>query len=107
MKLDQFITMRGYEMASNHMNAHLIDVMLNGEQGDEIRSNLKLKRIQFDTSPHLWEKLENVCSMLDCSKRQFLEMVISEAIDRSEEGFARAFEEASGKDLSEAFPSAE
>jgi len=91
-------------MAASRNNSVLIDAMLQGEQGDSIREGLKLKRIQFDTSPLLWEKLENVCGLLDCSKREFLEMAISEAIHRAEENFHKAFEEAAGVDLAEAFP---
>ena len=107
MKLDQFTTMRGYQLAATRTNGKIIDAMLNGEQGEEIREGLKLKRIQFDTSPKLWERLESICSMLDCSKREFLEMVISEAIDRAEENFQQAFQDASGMDIADAFPAAE
>lgn len=104
MKLDQFTTMRGYQLAATRTNGHLIDAMLNGEQGEEIRNGLKLKRIQFDTAPHLWQQLESICSLLDCSKRQFLEMAISEAIERAEGNFQQAFKDASGLDISEAYP---
>lgn len=104
MNLDQFTTMRGYQLAASRNNPAIIDAMLQSEQGDSIREGLKLKRIQFDTSPLLWEKLESICSMLDCSKREFLEMAISEAIYRADQNFQKAFEEAAGVDLAEAFP---
>lgn len=107
MKLDQFTTMRGYQLAASRTNGNLIDAFLNSEQGDEIREGLKLKRIQFDTAPQLWERLENICSTLDCSKREFLEMAIAEAIDRAESRFQQAFQEASGMDVADAFPAAE
>jgi hypothetical protein len=104
MNLDQFTTMRGYQLAATRNGSQIIDAMLDGEQGDTLREGLKLKRIQFDTSPLLWEKLENICHTLDCSKRQFLEMAISEAIYRADQNFQKAFEEAAGVDLAEAFP---
>lgn len=108
MKLDQFTTMRAYQLAvTRFTNGHLVDAFLNSEQGDEIRDSLKLKRIQFDTSPQLWDRLESICSTLDCSKREFLEMAISEAIDRAESTFQDAFKDASGMDIADAFPAAE
>lgn len=107
MNLDQFTTMRGYQLAASRNNPAIIDAMLQGEQGDSIREGLKLKRIQFDTSPLLWEKLESICNTLDCSKREFLEMAISEAIHRADQNFQKAFEEAAGVDLAEAFPAGE
>lgn len=99
MKLSQFTTMRGYQQADQFGNPKLVDHFLNGEQGDELRSELKLKRIQFDTSAQLADKLENVCNLLDCSKRVFLEMVVWEAIEAAELKFGEAFCDAYGTDF--------
>jgi len=102
MKLYQFTTMAGYLQASQFGNQHLVDYVLEGDQAEELRSQLKLKRIQFDTSPELFGKLENICNILDCSKRVFLEMVVLEAIEAAEAQFGHAFEEAYGMGFSEA-----
>lgn len=102
MKLAQFTTMAGYLQASQFNNQRLVDHFLDGDQGDQIRSEMKLKRIQFDTSPDLAEKLESVCSLLDCSKRVFLEMAVREAIEAAEAQFDDAFKDAFGMGFVEA-----
>lgn len=107
MKLSQFTTMAGYLQASQFTNQRLVDHFLDGDQGDQIRFELKLKRIQFDTSPDLAEKLESVCSLLDCSKRVFLEMAVREAIEAAEDQFGDAFKEAFGMGFVEALEARE
>lgn len=96
MKLQQFAQMRGYQSAHNSQNNMLLDQFLNGEQGDAIRADLKLKRIQFDTVPQLSDELENICTLLECSKREFLEFAVRDAIDRAQADFLNAFEDAAG-----------
>lgn len=95
--------MRGFEQSHQTTGAGLVDHALNGEQGDEVRETLKLKRIQFDTSPQLYDQLESVCSLLQCSKREFLEMAVDEAIDRAEDVFMASYKDASGRDFMEDF----
>ena len=56
---------------------------------------------QFDTAPELYAKVESVCSMLDCSKRQFLEMAVVDAINKAESVFAETYKQASGRELGE------
>lgn len=108
MNLDQFTTMRGYQLAATRTNGKLLDALLtDADQGDQLRTQLKLKRIQFDTSPLLFERLENICGLLECSKREFLEMAISEAIYRADVNFQQAFQDAAGVDLADAFPAGE
>lgn len=94
MNLHQFVTMRGYQKAAAIKAPALIDAMLGSDDGDRIREDLKLKRIQFDTSENLWMWLNQTCELLDCSKRDFLEMAISEALKRSEEEYEKAFQRA-------------
>jgi len=103
MKLDQFAKMRGFQTAHSRVGAPFIDHFLNGESGDELRAELKLKRIQFDTVPQLYERLENACSLLDCSKREFLEMAVWDAIERSESVFMDSYKEAAGSDFLDDF----
>lgn len=103
MKLSQFATMRGMSFAHIRTNQNLIDSVLNGEQGDHIREELKLKRIQFDTVPQLATDLESVCSLLECSKREFLEMAVRDAIDKAQTGFMDAFKDVSGEDFMDVY----
>ena len=44
--------MRGYQQAAQFGNPKFLDHFLDSEQGDQIRQDLKLKRIQFDTTPN-------------------------------------------------------
>ena len=103
MKLDQFAKMRGFQTSHQSRNSAFVDHFLNGESGDELRAELKLKRIQFDTSPQLAEKLESICSLLECSKREFLEMAVWESIERAEDTFMSSYKEASGRDFMDDF----
>ena len=103
MNLNQFAQMRGFQQAHSSVGAFLIDSALNGEQGDELRAELKLKRIQFDTVPQLYDEVENVCKLLECSKREFLELAVRDAIDRAHDVFMQSYKEASGRDFFDDF----
>ena len=100
MKLDQFATMRGFELAHTHSGQAILDHVITSPDVE-----LKLRRVQFDTSPQLADEIERVCSLLGCSKRHFLEMAVAEALDRAETRFQEAFAEAAGRDISEVFAS--
>lgn len=102
MKLDQFAAMRAFESARSVSNTAFIDHLLAGEQGDEVREKFLNKRIQFDTHAMLFDELEKVCSMLDCSKREFLEMAVAEALQKAQVVFEKSFQEAGGVDHMEA-----
>ncbi len=99
MNLEQFAKMRGLYEAYTSANPQLLDHFLQGEQGDEIRKNVLSKRLQFDTTPELFSQVEQVCKLLQCSKREFLQMVVSDGIERAEELFFAAFKEGSGRDF--------
>lgn len=102
MKLDDFATMRGLQHAHTSTNQVFIDHLLNdAENGPKLREEILTKRIQFDTTPALFAKLENVCSFLECSKREFLEMAVFESIQRAESVFSSAYEFAAGEPLGE------
>jgi hypothetical protein len=90
-------------MAHSRIGAPLVDHCLNGESGDELRAELKLKRIQFDTVPQLYDKLESVCSLLECSKREFLEMAVLDAIDRAQDAFMDSFKDGAGIDFMDVY----
>lgn len=84
MKLEHFAQMRALESAYTSTNQRLVDVAINDP---DFREGLKLKRIQFDAWEGLADELEKVCEMLDCSKRQFLEGAVTEAIDRAKDAY--------------------
>ena len=92
MNIESFSQMKALLHASTEGNQHLIDHFLEGEQGDEIRAELKLKRIQFDTHAGIADKLDQVCNLLDCSKRVFLEMAVIEAIEKANSSFFKTYE---------------
>lgn len=85
MKLQQYATMRGYQDAYqlNH----------------RIPEADKLKRLQFDTSPDLFELVEEICSKLECTKREFLEMAVLEGIEHAHKFFDEALYEAADPDI--------
>jgi hypothetical protein len=103
MNLNQFAQMRGFQHAHSTGGDFLIDIALNGEQGDEFRETLKLKRIQFDTVPQLSDDLENVCALLECSKREFLELAVRDAINRAGEVFMDSYKDATGRDFMDVY----
>ncbi len=99
MKLETFATMRALQSVHTSANSGLLDHFLNSEQGDELRENLKLRRIQFDTHPALSDKLEMTCNLLDCSKREFLEMAVIDAISKAHEVFCSTYKNEAGHEF--------
>lgn len=80
MNLEHFAQMRALECAYVSTNQTLVDIVL---ADAETAKNLPLKRIQFDAWEGMVDELESVCALLDCSKRQFLEGAVSDAITRA------------------------
>lgn len=103
MNLKQYATMRGFETAHYLTNAPVLDSMLQSADGDRIREETKLKRLQFDCTPKLYDDVEKVCSKLECSKREFLEMAVAEAIKTAHEVWDEAFSSAADPDVLERF----
>jgi hypothetical protein len=99
MNIETFSQMKALVQASTEGNQHLIDHFLEGEQGDELRAELKLKRIQFDTHAGLADRLEQVCNLLDCSKRVFLEMAVIEAVQKASDIYFKTYKEETGSDF--------
>lgn len=102
MNLETFAQMRGLQAAHTSGNTQFLDHILASEQGDEVRAKFLTKRIQFDTRPELFAELENVCSLLDCSKREFLEMAVCDALKRAVEVFGESYQGATGHDFFDA-----
>lgn len=99
MNLENFSKMRGLEMAHTSSNSDFLDHLLNGEQGNELKETVLTKRLQFDTHPELYEQVEQICNLLKCSKRQFLEMAVCDALNKAEDIFMSSFKEGSGRDF--------
>ena len=103
MKLHQFAQMRGFESAYKSGNPELLEHVLNSDQGDEIREKFLTKRLQFDCLPQLHADVEQVCSLLECSKRQFLEMAVQEAIAKAEGIFMASFKQVHGLEFCDVY----
>ena len=82
VKLEHFAQMRALHDAYISTNSALVDHALNSDP--DARETLKVRRIQFDAWEGLAADLERVCARLDCTKRQFLEFTVSEAVERAE-----------------------
>lgn len=103
MNLKQYATMRGFETAHYLTNAPVLDSMLQGPEGDRIREETKLKRLQFDCAPSLYDQVERVCSKMECSKREFLEMAVAEAIQLANEVWDESFTSAADPEVLERY----
>lgn len=103
MNIENFAKMRALQMAHSSANTALIDHVLASEQGDEVRQKMLSKRLQFDTTPELYEKVEQLCNLLDCSKREFLEMAVIAALDTAWNVFETSFKEAHGEEFTTVF----
>jgi hypothetical protein len=99
MKIETFATMRALQFAHDSLHHPIIDSMLDSESGDEIRQNLKLKRLQFDCAPSFYEEVEKVCALLDCSKREFMEMAVRDSIEKAQRTFHNIYAETAGHEF--------
>lgn len=99
MKLETFATMRALESAHTSTNQFWVDKALDSESGEEVRENLKLKRLQFDCAPSLHEEVENICLLLNCSKREFLEMAVRDSLEKAQDTFLSTYAETTGHDF--------
>ena len=104
MNIENFAKMRGLQLAHDSLNSALLDSVFSGEQGDEVREKLQTKRLQFDTTPVLYSKVEGMCEKLNCSKREFMEMAMLEAVERAELALQKGFQDGTGRDIADAFP---
>lgn len=84
MKLEHFAQMRALESAYISTNQTFVDRLLTDP---ESAKNMPLKRIQFDAWEGMVEELESVCSLLECSKRQFLEGALAEALTNAKAAY--------------------
>lgn len=99
MNLENFAKMRGLEMAHTSSNSDFLDHILNGEQGQQVKAEFLTKRLQFDCHPELYQEVEQLCGLLKCSKRQFLEMAVIDALAKAETVFMDTFKDAHGEEF--------
>ena len=92
VRLEHFAQMRALENAYSSTNQTFVDHLLSGPDAERTRSELPLKRIQFDAAEVLADELEKVCGLLQCSKRQFLEGAVAEALDRAQQAYFATLE---------------
>lgn len=96
MSPEHFARMRGLQAAYTSSNSRLLDHPDIARQLDG-----KLKRVQFDTLPEFSESLDNICSLLDTTRREFLERAMMDVIFRAEAAFLAAYKEATGQDYAD------
>jgi hypothetical protein len=98
MKLEHFAQMRALQSAYISTNQTFLDQLLSEDEksAGTLRQEMSLKRIQFDTSPALVDELEKVCDLLECSKRQFLEGAVVDALDRAKQAYFKTLSEVGG-----------
>lgn len=97
-KIDELATFAGLRSARTQRNADFTEAFL---ARPDVQEQLGMKRVQFETVPQLYEHLESICSLLDVSKREFLEGALIDAIRAAEEKFHAVFEEATGREFGE------
>lgn len=99
MKLEHFIEMRALESAYISTNERFIDHMLSDEEkAEEHRKNLRLRRVQFDAYEPLIEEMDSLCQLLECSRRQFLEGAMVDAIEKARSLYAATLERVADPD---------
>lgn len=98
MYLEHFCKMRALEAAHIDTNQDALDYLLKRDsQSAEVVGALLSKRLQFDTVPEIYELVEKKCRLLNCSKRQFLEMAVLYAVSRADAVYRSTYEEAAGR----------
>lgn len=84
MNLDEKIQLKVLQLKAGFGNGHLLDRLIEAE-GDA----LPLRQMCAKVSPALYERLEQLTSLLDMSKREFIEAAVIEACDRAEDVLER------------------
>lgn len=95
--LDSLVTEKALRIVNGYDNSRIVDMM-----ADDPNHQLPLKNVCAKVSVDLSEQIDQVCALLDISKRQFLEMAFIEALDKAnriieEEGVFEALENRSSR----------
>jgi hypothetical protein len=96
MKLNHFAQLAALSSARQIIESCVLDKALDAPEADDVRKEFALKRLQFDTSQELYSKVEAVCVLMTCSKREFLEMAVIDAIEKAWAVYEKTYEEAAG-----------
>lgn len=80
MDLDSLIQYKALDELYKRSNSGLLDHFL---KDAGVVEQLKLKKLQFDVPPELFNNVEMVCGMLDMSKREFLTAATLEALAKA------------------------
>lgn len=84
MKFDTLIRYKALDQVYSLGNRKLIDHYLD-QENPVVLEQLGTRKIQFDASSELFNDLEQVVSVLDMSKREFLESAVSDALKKAHE----------------------
>lgn len=84
MNFDEKIQLKVLQLKASWPDGKLIDHMI--EQG----SAPELRQMCAKVSPVLHDRLEQLTSLLDMSKREFIEAAVIDALDRAEEVLERS-----------------
>lgn len=92
-QFERLVTQKAMDFVSNAQNEKLADFMIESGQVDRHMKNLCTK-----VSIPLSDEIDNLCSILDISKRKFCEAAFIEAIEKAqaimrEEGVFAVFDE--------------
>ena len=96
MKIDEVAAMRGMEAAYVTSNQRFLDLALSGAV--EVRPELKLKRLQFDVYPDVFDEVERMASLLTLTKREFCETAVVDALHRAKEAFFGSYRAVTGQE---------
>ena len=99
VNIENLASMRAMEYAYRSGNPKLLDMIADGRV--QVDSEVKLKRVQFDTSFALSDKLDEVCGLLEVSRREFLETALVDAIAKAEATFHGTYRTVTGEEFGE------
>ena len=75
---ERLVTQKSMDFVSNVQNEKLTDFMIDSGQADPIMKNLCTK-----VTTSLSDEIDNLCSLLDISKRKFCEAAFIEAVEKA------------------------
>lgn len=78
--LEEFLTYKALAFKFDRYGSQMIEHAIESGQED-----IPVKNMCAKVSPQLIERLDEVCSLLDVSKRRFIEVAVSSAIHDAEQ----------------------
>lgn len=84
MNLDEKIQLKVLQLKAGFADGRLIDRMI-----DQAGEDVPLRQMCAKVSPVLYDRLEELTSLLDMSKREFIEAAVIEACDRAQDVLER------------------